>query len=103
MCLGDILHACLSPIIACTKYVCAGLGLAMVFSFGLVGIDLSSDWPIILIILAIILALIWFIIVCLTMDTKDENDNGYRDDEYIDKFLATAGIMINIYFLKGVV
>ena len=99
MCLGDILNACLSPIIACTKYVCAGLGLAMVFSFGLVGIDLSSDWPIILIILAIILALIWFIIVCLTMEVRDDKENGYRDDEYINKFLATAGKEFRILFL----
>lgn len=61
MCVGDILGMCLSPIAACFKYLCGAIGLGLIFTAGAIGIDLGADWPIILILLAAILALIWCI------------------------------------------
>lgn len=62
MCVGDILGACYGAFIGCLKFFCAGIGLALVFSAGLVGLDLAADWPIVLIVIACIVALIWFLL-----------------------------------------
>lgn len=77
MCLGDVIGYCLAPIVSCGKYICSALGIALVFSAGMVGLDLSSDWPILLIVLACLLALIWFIIAYCgggLMEREDEGD-----------------------------
>lgn len=73
MCVGDILGMCLGPIVTCAKYLCGALGLGLLFTAGAVGIDLVVDWPIVLIILASLLALIWCIIVyCGGLSERDD-------------------------------
>ncbi|CAD8185957.1 unnamed protein product [Paramecium pentaurelia] len=73
MCVGDILGMCLGPIATCAKYLCGALGLGLLFTAGAVGIDLMADWPIILIILASILALIWCIMAyCGALSERDD-------------------------------
>lgn len=62
MCVGDVLGYCLGPLATCFKFLCGALGLGLVFTAGAVGIDLAADWPIILIIMASILALVWCIL-----------------------------------------
>lgn len=62
MCLGDFFGSIFTPCMGCCKYLGSGCGLALVFTAGLVGLDLAADWPIVLILIACIVALIWFIL-----------------------------------------
>ena len=63
MCLGDILGTCLAPCTGCCKYGGTAAGVGLVFTFGIFGVDLKADWPIVLILLACIVAFIWFLLV----------------------------------------
>lgn len=65
MCLGDVLGFCLAPVVTVAKYTCGAAALGLVFTAGAVGIDLKGDWPIILIIVAAILGLIFCILAYL--------------------------------------
>lgn len=76
MCLGDVFGFCLAPLVTCTKYICSAIGIALVFSAGVVGLDLASDWPILLIILACILALIWFMVAYCGGGLIEREDEG---------------------------
>lgn len=79
MCLGDIFGGILSPCLACFKFAGSGIGLGLVFTAGLIGLDLAADWPIVLILLACIVALIWFILAycCGNLKDRDEDEYGY--------------------------
>lgn len=79
MCLGDIFGSMCAPCVGCFKYVGSGIGMGLVFGAGLIGLDLAADWPIILILIACIIALIWFILAycCGGLTNKDEEEYTY--------------------------
>ena len=77
MCLGDIFGTICAPCMGCFKFIGSGIGLGLVFTAGLIGIDLASDWPIILILIACIVALIWFILAYCCGNLKDRDEEEY--------------------------
>ena len=79
MCLGDIFGSMCAPCLGCFKYIGSGIGMGLVFLAGLIGLDLAADWPIILIVIACIIALIWFILAycCGELTNKDEDEYTY--------------------------
>ena len=79
MCLGDMLGSICGPCLGFFKYAGSGVGLGLVFTSGLVGVDLVAEWPIILILIGFFVALIWFIVTycCGGMLDKDEEEFGF--------------------------
>lgn len=70
------------PIAGCLKYICGAIALALIFCAGLVGLDFVSDWPIILILLACLLALIWFILTYCGGILERDDEGGYYAKQY---------------------
>jgi hypothetical protein len=70
MCVGDLLGTAMAPCASGFKYVGSGCGVALLFVFGMIGVDAKADWPIMLIVLACLVGLIWFIVVycCFVCD-----------------------------------